>query len=198
MSRYLGPKKKIVRRLGELPAFLPSVSQEVLNIERELATFNSYSKKKKKPSLFGKRLLEKQKLRFNYGLRERQLLNYVKKARKKQGATGEILLQQLEMRLDSIVFRAGFASTMPEARQLVNHGHILVNSKQINIPSYTCKKHDLIKSSLLKKQEKQASLPSHLEQKTSDTVMISQQAKRNEINLKVKELLIIEYYSRKL
>jgi len=99
---------------------------------------------KKKPSQYGIRLQEKQKLRFNYGITERQLIRYVRQARSAKNSTGEVLLQLLEMRLDNIVFRLGLAPTIPAARQLINHGHFLVNNKKVDIPSYQCKQNDKI------------------------------------------------------
>ena len=90
------------------------------------------------------RLQEKQKLRFNYGISEIQLLRYVYLARKVKGSTGQVLLQLLEMRLDNTIFRLGMASTIPAARQLVNHGHICINGSRVSIPSFQCKPGDII------------------------------------------------------
>ena len=98
----------------------------------------------KKISQYSIRLREKQKLRYNYGISEKQLINYVKKSRKSKGSSGEILLQLLEMRLDNIVFRLGMAPTVLAARQMVNHGHICVNNQLVDIPSYQCKPQDVI------------------------------------------------------
>ena len=101
-------------------------------------------KKLQKKSQYAVRLKEKQKLRFNYGITERQLIKYVREARKRKGSTGEILLQILEMRLDNTLFRLGFARTIAAARQLISHGHISINAQRINIPSYLCKINDVI------------------------------------------------------
>ena len=101
-------------------------------------------KPSKKLTEYGIRLEEKQKLKFNYGLTESQLFRYVKEARRRKGVTGLILLQLLEMRLDTLCFTLGFASSMAQARQLVNHGHITVNNKVINIPSFQCRLNDTI------------------------------------------------------
>jgi small subunit ribosomal protein S4 len=97
-------------------------------------------------------LLEKQKLRFNYNITERQLLRYVIQAKKSTGSTGEVLLELLEMRLDNIVYRLGMAPTIVAARQLVGHGHILVNQAKVDIPSYSCSK-DIISIKNKKLQE---------------------------------------------
>jgi small subunit ribosomal protein S4 len=99
----------------------------------------------KKLTEYGVRLEEKQKLKFNYGLTESQLYRYVKEARRRQGVTGLILLQLLEMRLDTLCFTLGFAKSIAQARQLVNHGHITVNKKVVNIPSFQCRLNDIIR-----------------------------------------------------
>ena len=138
MSRYRGPKVKIYRKLGELPGLTRKVS-------KKLSPPGEHGQKSKKPSEYALRLEEKQKLRFNYGISEKQLINYMKMAKKAQGPTGSVLLQLLEMRLDNTVFRLGLAPTIPAARQLVNHGHILVNNRRVNICSYQCKPGDTIK-----------------------------------------------------
>ena len=125
MSRYRGPRVRIRRRLGELPGLTNKVTTK-----QSAPGQHGLTKKKKKPSQYAIRLQEKQKLRFNYGITESQLISYVRKARKIKGSTGEILLQLLEMRLDNIVFRLGIAPTIAAARQLISHGHIIVNSKK--------------------------------------------------------------------
>ncbi|KAL2924964.1 30S ribosomal protein S4 chloroplastic [Bienertia sinuspersici] len=117
MSRYRGPRFKKIRRLGALPGLTnkrPRAGSDLRNQSRS-----------GKRSQYRIRL-EKQKLRFHYGITERQLLKYVRIARKAKGSTGQVLLQLLEMRLDNIIFRLGMALTIPGARQLVNHRHILV------------------------------------------------------------------------
>merc|ERR1712127_463461 len=97
-----------------------------------------------KKTEYGIRLEEKQKLKFNYGLTEGQLFRYIKEARRRKGVTGLILLQLLEMRLDTICFTLGFATTIVGARQLVNHGHITVNGEVLNIPSFQCRVNDIV------------------------------------------------------
>ena len=128
MSHYRGPRLRICRRLGKLPGLTSKISKKSNPPGDHGAAFT------KKPSQFNIRLKEKQKLRFNYGVTERQLLKYVKKARKSKGSSGSLLLNFLEMRLDNIVFRLGFAPTIMAAKQLVSHGHILVNDKIVDIP----------------------------------------------------------------
>ena len=138
MSRYRGPRLKIIRRLKTLPGLTskrPKNRKDSMNMNRSSS---------RKISQYRIRLEEKQKLRFHYGLTERQLLKYVRVSRRAKGSTGQVLLQLLEMRLDNILFRLGMAPTIPGARQLVNHGHIRVNDHMVDIPSYPCKPQDVI------------------------------------------------------
>ena len=125
MSRYRGPRFKKIRRLGVLPGLTNKKPRDLRNPSRS-----------GKRSQYRIRLEEKQKLRFHYGITERQLLKYFRIARKAKGSTGQVLLQLLEMRLDNILFRLGMSPTIPGARQLVNHRHILVNGRIVNIPSF--------------------------------------------------------------
>jgi len=145
MSRYIGPRLRIIRRLGLLPGLTRK------NTKNRTKTPGQHGKliftKSKRSSLsddYRERLLEKQKLRFNYGVTEKQLVSYYHEAKRRQGSTGTSLLELLESRLDCIVYRLGFASTIPAARQIVNHGHILVNNKMVNIPSFICHTNDII------------------------------------------------------
>nr|ATG26616.1 ribosomal protein S4 [Cyphia bulbosa var. bulbosa] len=134
MSRYRGPCFKKIRRLGALPGLTNKLTNK--------KPPDTPNEPKKSPYLL--RLEEKQKLRFHYGLTERQLLKYARIAAKAKGPTDQVLLQLLEMRLDNILFRLGMAPTIPGARQLVNHRHILVNGRIVDIPSYRCKPRDTI------------------------------------------------------
>jgi small subunit ribosomal protein S4 len=145
MARYTGPKIRIIRRLGLLPGLTRK------NIKNRTKTPGQHGKvmftKSKRSSLtddYRERLLEKQKLRFNYGVTEKQLLSYYKESKRCKGSTGTLLLELLESRLDCVIHRLGFAPTIPAARQLINHRHILVNNKLINIPSFLCQKNDII------------------------------------------------------
>ncbi|KMW70350.1 30S ribosomal protein S4, partial [Limnoraphis robusta] len=137
MSRYRGPRLRIVRRLGDLPGLTRKVA-------RRAYPPGQHGQARRKRSEYAIRLEEKQKLRFNYGLSEKQLLRYVKKARRATGSTGQVLLQMLEMRLDNTIFRLGMAPTIPGARQLVNHGHVTVNGRVVDIASYQCRPGDLV------------------------------------------------------
>jgi small subunit ribosomal protein S4 len=203
MSRYRGPKLRIVRRLGELPGFTTKTTDRLYPPGQHGPAKAS---KKSSTSEYGIRLQEKQKLRFNYGVSEKQLFSYVKEARRLPGATGTLLLQLLEMRLENIVFRLGFAKTIPGARQLVNHGHITVNGKRVNIPSFQCKPNDVIvvkdkapSKALVKSALETANLvPSHLElDKDKLAGKINSVVSREEVNIEINELFIVEFYSRK-
>ena len=142
MSRYRGPKLRIIRRLGNLPGLTQTT---VSSLSKRKNPPGQHGQAKKKPSEYGLRLEEKQKLKFNYGITEKQLYQYIKEARRREGITGLILLQLLEMRLDSICFALGFGSTLPAARQLVNHGHIMVNDRVVDIASFQCRIGDKIR-----------------------------------------------------
>jgi len=143
MSRYRGPRLRIIRRLGK-SVVLPGLTTKRSIKEQPPGKPRSGDNKGQKATEYGIRLIEKQKLKFNYGLTENQLFRYVKEARRRKGVTGLILLQLLEMRLDTLCFTLGFAKSIAQARQLVNHGHITVNKKVIGIPSFQCRLNDII------------------------------------------------------
>nr|AGW04746.1 ribosomal protein S4 [Orthosia scoparia] len=199
MSRYRGPRLKKIRRLGALPGLTnkrPRAGNDLRNQSRS-----------GKKSQYRIRLEEKQKLRFHYGLTERQLLKYVHIAGKAKGSTGQVLLQLLEMRLDNILFRLGMASTIPAARQFVNHRHFLVNGHIVDIPSYRCKPGDIItvkdeqkSKALIQKSLDSSShqeLPSHLIlQPFQYKGLVNQIIDSKCVGLKINELLVVEYYSR--
>ena len=204
MSRYRGPKLRITRRLGTLPGLTQKHSKK----KGRPGQHGAGSEGKKKTTEYGVRLEEKQKLKFNYGLTESQLYRYIKEARRRNGVTGLILLQLLEMRLDSICFSLGFAPTMASARQLVNHGHITVNGKTVSIPSFQCRINDVIgvKAKTSSKNVVENNLknlrfvdrPNHLKfdsTKTEGTV--TNYCERTDLLLDLDELLVIEYYSRR-
>ena len=204
MSRYRGPKLRITRRLGALPGLTQKQSKK----KDRPGQHGKNLEGKKKVTEYGVRLEEKQKLKFNYGLTESQLYRYIKEARRQNGVTGLILLQLLEMRLDSICFNLGFASTMAGARQLVTHGHITVNGKTVDIPSFQCRINDIIgiKQKTSSKNLIETNLkalrfierPTHLKfdsTKLEGTVI--NYCDRNNVLLELDELLVIEYYSRR-
>ena len=200
MSRYRGPRLRITRRLGELPGLTRKSA-------RRAYPPGQHGQNRKKRSEYAIRLEEKQKLRFNYGLSESQLLRYVRKARRVTGSTGQVLLQLLEMRLDNTIFRLGMAPTIPAARQLVNHGHVTVNGKVVDIASYQCRPGEMIgvrnqsKSRQLVETNLQypglANLPSHLEfDKNKMEGKVNGVVEREWVALQINELLVVEYYSR--
>ncbi len=200
MSRYRGPRLRIVRRLGDLPGLTRKAP-------RRAYPPGQHGQARKKRSEYAVRLEEKQKLRFNYGLSERQLLRCVRKARRASGSTGEALLQMLEMRLDNTIFRLGMAPTIPAARQLVNHGHITVNGRVVDIASYQCRAGEAIGVRDNERSRKMvetnllypglANLPSHLEfDKAKMQGKVNSIIEREWIALQINELLVVEYYSR--
>ena len=202
MVRYRGPRLKIINRLGDLPGLTRKVV-----IKQEAP-----EQKKSKASPYKIRLNEKQKLRYNYGITESQLLRYVKEARRRKGLTGFLLMQLLEMRLDNIIFRLGLAPTIPAARQFVSHGHVMINKKRVNIPSFQCQPNDIISFSknpktitLIKANlnQKENSNPndnvsnSHLEFDSQLlTGKIVNLIQRKDLRFKINDMLVIEYYSR--
>lgn len=228
MVKYTGPRIRIIRRLGLLPGLTQKIAKNRIKSPGQHGKPLRF--KSRRSSLSGdykERLIQKQKLRFNYGVTEKQLQAYYKEAKKRKGSTGAILLQLLESRLDCLVFRLGFASTIPGARQLVNHGHILVNKKIVSIPSFACRKLDIIsvknnerskklisqnlqkeeeKRKLIEKRMKRVNLktakfknllPKHLSLDTENlTGKFMHLIKRKDILIRVKELKVVEYYSR--
>ena len=205
MSRYIGPKIRIIRRLGELPGLTKKITARKYGPGQHGP---SKLTKKLTPSDYSLRLQEKQKLRYNYGISETQLYKYFKEAQRLKGLTGTLILQLLEMRLENIVYRLGFASTIAGARQFVTHSHVNVNGKSVNIPSFQCKPNDLISikprlnSKLLAKTPLESSinfiLPTHLELDKENLIgKVKGLIKREEVNLFINELLIVEFYSRK-
>lgn len=144
--RYTGPKEKLSRKIGENLG---------LKAERSFSPKSAFLKKPYRPGMhgksrrramseFGTQLLEKQKIKFVYGLTEKQLHKYFDEAKRKKGIAGDLLLGSLEKRLDNAVYRGGLAASRTIARQLVSHGHFLVNNKKVNIPSYSVKNGDII------------------------------------------------------
>jgi len=202
MARYRGAKLRIIRRLGDLPGF---TSKKPKSNQRP----GQHGATPKKLTQYATRLEEKQKLRFNYGLSEKQLMNYTKEAKRIKGATGNILLQLLEMRLDNIIFRLGMAPTIAAARQLVGHKHVVVNNKCISIPSYQCQPGDTltIKDNKASKNLVQnflnlpalSNIPQHLDfDKQTLTAKVLGVVDREWVALKLNELFVVEYYSRKI
>jgi small subunit ribosomal protein S4 len=177
MVRYLGPKVKIVRRLGLLPGLTRK------NSKNRKKTPGQHGKivflKKSRSSLsddYRQRLFEKQKLRFNYGVTEKQLVSYYKKAKSSKGSTMNLLLEQLEARLDCVVYRLGFAPTIPAARQIINHGHIIVNNKLVDIASFLCSPNDVI--SIKEREQSKKLLTSNFTLQQQKRLLIKRRMKR--------------------
>ncbi len=200
MARYTGPTYKKSRRFGF----------SILENGKELAK-KPYApgqhgqERKKKLSNYGIQLQEKQKVKFMYGLNEKQMKKAFTKAVKMKGVNGENLLKLLESRLDNLVYRIGFATTRKGARQLVNHGHITVNGKRVNIPSYQVKTGDVI--SLMENDKELKVVKESLETLKNRVEFITYDDKkmeatyvrmpeRSELNADIDEALIIEYYNR--
>lgn len=150
-----------------------------------------------KISEYGKQLREKQKARFAYGLREKQFRNYFTTASKLGQETGEALFQMLERRLDNVIYRLNFAASRAQARQWVNHGHVLVNGQKVNIPSYLVAEGDKITLTKAVSHDRQVEIPSWLsfDQKKS-TGSVDRLPAREDVDLDINEQLIVEFYSR--
>ncbi|GAA5153576.1 MULTISPECIES: 30S ribosomal protein S4 [Amycolatopsis] len=201
MARYTGPATRISRRLkvdliGGDQAF-----------ERRPYPPGQHGRGRVKESEYLLQLQEKQKARHTYGILERQFSRYYKEAARRQGKTGENLLQILESRLDNVIYRAGIARTRRQARQLVSHGHFLVNGQKVNIPSYQVEKWDIIdvrpKSLQMlpfvaaKEEFGQRPVPAWLQVVPSNLrVLVHQLPERAQIEVPVQEQLIVEFYSK--
>ncbi len=200
MSRYTGPSYKKARRTGF------SLLENGKELARKPYGPGAHGQdRKRRPSTYGIQLKEKQKVRFMYGLNERQFVKTYKEAGKMQGIHGENLLKLLESRLDNLVYRIGFASTRRAARQLVNHGHITVNGKKVDIPSYRCKPGDIITlkeqstdhkavKEALSKVIKRVEFVTFDDKKNAGTFV--RLPERSELNPEINEALIVEYYNR--
>ena len=200
MSRYTGPAYKKARRVGF------SISETGKELARRPYGPGQHGQDRKaKLSDYGTQLKEKQKVRFMYGVNERQFRKTFEEAAKMKGIQGTNFLRLLESRLDNIVFRIGFSTTRRGARQLVNHGHITVNGKKVDIPSYRCKPGDVI--SLKDNDKELAIVKASLEAIHNRVEFVSyDEAKmagtyvrlpeRSELNADINESLIVEFYNR--
>jgi small subunit ribosomal protein S4 len=149
-----------------------------------------------KVSEYGRQLREKQKARFAYGLREKQFRNYFSRASRTGEATGQMLLQMLERRLDNVIYRLDLAQSRAQARQMVSHGHVQVNGQKVNIPSYLVNEKDSIQLTVTP-QPREVEVPGWLKfEKKSNTGTVDHLPTREEIDLEIEEQLIVEFYSR--
>lgn len=200
MARYTGPSYKQARRVGF------SISETGKELARRPYGPGQHGADRKgKPSDYGTQLKEKQKVRFMYGVNERQFHKTFLEAEKMQGIHGVNFLRLLESRLDNLVYRIGFASTRRGARQLVNHGHITVNGKKVDIPSYRVKVGDVISlkdddknlkvvAEALSKVTKRVEFINYDENKMEATYV--RMPERNELNADINEALIVEFYNK--
>lgn len=144
MSRYTGPRIKIIRRLGLLPGLTQKFSNRINTPGQHGVDLSRTPQQPLLRNEYTFRLFQRQRLRFHYGVTERQLISYYQEAKRCQGSTGNLLLEFLESRFDSTIFRLGFAPTIPAARQLINHGHFKINGRRVTIPSFLCQPGDKI------------------------------------------------------
>ncbi len=202
MARYIGPKNKLARKIGEDLG----LKTNALKVARRLMVRPGQHgmRGRRKLSDFGVQLKEKQKIKYIYGILENQLRRQYDRASKNPAATGSVLLSLLERRLDNMVYRAGWTTTRAQARQLVGHGHVSVNGKKMDIPSYRTQVDDVIVlsnkavkipyvSDLLKEDNK--NVPAWIERK-SGVAKVTRLPVRDDVTETIEEQLVVEYYSR--
>lgn len=205
MSRYRGPKARVSRRLG---TNIWGTAGETKALDRRPYPpgVHGRGRRRTQNSEYLVQLQEKQKCRFTYGMTERQFRNTYEQAARRGGVTGENLLALLELRLDNLVYRAGWAATRPQARQFVSHGHLNVNSKRVNIPSYRVRVGDVIE---LRPKASEGSTvrwnldvldrqpPAWLSAGDDNmTITVREVPQRSQIEIPVREQLIVELYSK--
>jgi small subunit ribosomal protein S4 len=208
MARYIGPSCRLCRSEGT-KLFLKGTRcyTEKCALARRAYSPGQHGKTKQKLSNYGVQLREKQKVKRMYGILERQFRRYFYIASKSKGVTGEMLLQQLERRLDNVIFRCGFALSTTQARQIARHGIVYVNGKRVNIPSYSVGKEDVI--SVKNKEKLQKYIRNNAEvckdrevpgwlsvDRDKLTAKIQRLPERSDITVPIKEQLIVELYSK--
>jgi small subunit ribosomal protein S4 len=202
MARYTGPRVRISRRFG-VPIFGPTKYLE----RRNYAPGVHGPKSRRKSTDYGLGLIEKQKLRYYYGLMEKQFRGVYEKAKNKRGVTGETMLQILETRLDNVAFHLGFGNTRAAARQLVGHGHVTVNGRKVSIPSYALKVNDVIsiKNNNVSRQLATKSMEISTSRSVPDWLSLNKEEfkgtvmripTRDEIQPIANEQAVVEFYSR--
>lgn len=201
MARYNGPKNKLARRIGEDLG----LKSNALKVARRIGILPGQhgARGRRKMSNYGVQLKEKQKVKYIYGIMEKQLRKLYAKASKNPTATGSALLRLLERRLDNVVYRLGWAPTRAAARQLVNHNHVTVNGKKMSIPSYQVNVGDVLvlkqkaaKIPAVAETMKEAGEPPEWLKVKGPTGNVASLPKRADISEAVDEQLIVEYYSR--
>jgi small subunit ribosomal protein S4 len=202
MARYTGPRVRISRRFG-VPIFGPTKYLE----RRNYGPGVHGPKSRRKHTDYGLGLIEKQKLRYYYGLLERQFRGVYEKALRRRGVTGEQMLQILETRLDNVVFHLGLANTRAAARQMVSHGHIQVNGRKVNVPSFALKVNDIItvKNTNVSRQLATKNMEISTSRSVPDWMSLNKEEfkgvvmripTRDEINPIANEQAVVEFYSR--
>ena len=202
MARYTGPKSKISRRFG-VALFGPSKALERKNYGPGMHG----PKARRKHTPYGLGLIEKQKLRYYYGLQERQFRGVYERALRQRGVTGETMLQILETRLDNVIFQLGFSNTRAGARQMVCHGHVKVNGRKVDVPSFALKVNDVIevKDTSVSRQMATRGLESSTSRAVPDWITLDKNAfkgtvlrvpSRDDIQPIANEQAIVEFYSR--
>jgi small subunit ribosomal protein S4 len=202
MARYTGPRVRISRRFG-IPIFGPTKYLE----RRNYGPGVHGPKSRRKTTDYGLGLIEKQKLRYYYGLLERQFRGVYEKALRRRGVTGEQMLQILETRLDNVVFHLGFANTRAAARQMVSHGHILVNGRKVNVPSFALKVNNVVevKNNNVSRQLATKNLEVATSRSVPDWLLLDKEnfkgslmriPTRDEIQPIANEQAVVEFYSR--
>ena len=195
MARNRQPVLKKCRNLGLEPSILGVNKKSNRNIRPNA---------NRKLTEYGTQLREKQKARFVYGVQEKQFYKLYEEATRKDGVTGELLLQYLERRLDNVIYRLGFGTTRRQARQSVSHGHILINGKRVNIASYRVKQGDVLsikenskELSIIKESVGQKTVPGWLSlEEGTLTAKVLENPGRDAIDFEINEAMIIEFYSR--
>lgn len=200
MARYTGPTNKLFRNFG-----VKDLSNRKLTSSMRQNSSGQHGAARKKASDYALQLKEKQKIRLTYLVSEKQFAKYYEAASRKTGVTGTTMLQMLESRLDNVIYRAGFAITRRQARQIVNHGHVLVNGKKVDIPSYLLKAGDevTVKSNsqnYIKNVQEAIDMALSFAwlnvDKAAQKVVFDRVPQREEMDPEFKEQLVIEYYSK--
>ena len=204
MSRYTGPRARVSRRLG---TNIWGTKGETIALDKRPYPPGEHGRSRRLGSVseYLLQLQEKQKARFSYGLTERQFRNIFAEASRRQGVTGENMLRFLELRLDNVIYRAGWAATRPQARQFVGHGHVNVNGRRVDIPSYRLRKGDVVE---LRPAAQDFTVvqwnldvldrtpPAWLDRNEQFQVTVRELPIREQIDIPVREQLIVELYSK--
>ena len=204
MSRYTGPRARVSRRLG---TNIWGTKGETIALDKRPYPPGEHGRSRRRGSVseYLLQLQEKQKARFTYGLTERQFRNLFAEASRRDGVTGENMLRFLELRLDNVVYRAGWGATRPQSRQFVNHGHVNVNGRRVTIPSYRVRKGDVIE---LRTKARDFTVvqwnsdvldrtpPAWLDAGENFSVTVRELPIREQIDIPVREQLIVELYSK--